>query len=77
MTTAAYRIESNQPLSGRLLPFATGKHVLVGDRGLAISLAAKNFVAGAGDEVRVVYVPTGEIVFRKQAGRVEGYSDEL
>jgi hypothetical protein len=77
MTSAEYRIESNQPLSGRLLPFAAGKHVLIGDRGLAISLAAKNFVAGAGNEVRVVHVPTGEIVFRKQEARAEAFSDEL
>ncbi|MEJ7931149.1 hypothetical protein WG922_14325 [Ramlibacter sp. AN1015] len=68
MTSAEYRIESNQPLAGRLLPMG-GRQVLVGDRGLAISLAAKNFAPGTGHEIRVVHVPTGEIVFRKKEDR--------
>jgi len=76
MTPAEYRIESNQPLSGRLLPVGS-RHVLVGDRGLAISLAAKNFMPGSGQEIRVVHVPTGEIVFRKNEDRPEAVLDDL
>lgn len=76
MMPAEYRIESNQPLSGRLLPLGGGRQVLVGNRGLAISLAAKNFVPGMGQEIRVVHVPTGEIVFSKQELRGEALADE-
>lgn len=77
MTPAEYRIESNLPLSGRLLPLAGGRQVLVGDRGLAISLAAKNFMPGSGQEIRVVHVPTGEIVFRKNEDRAEAAVDDF
>ncbi len=72
MTSAQYRIESNRPLSGKWLPLAGGPPWLVGDRGLAVSLAAKNFRTESGQEIRVVHVPTGEIVYSKNtepAGR--------
>jgi hypothetical protein len=39
---------------------------LVGSRALAVALAAKSFRTESGQEIRVVYVPTGEIVFCKQ-----------
>ncbi|AEG94516.1 hypothetical protein [Ramlibacter tataouinensis] len=68
MATTDYRIESNQPLSGGLLPAGRG-HYLVRDRGLAVALAAKAARGPATQEVRVVHVPTGEIVFRKTAER--------
>ncbi len=76
MSSAEYRIESNSPLSGRLLPQVGGRQLLVGDRGLAVSLAAKNFRSETGQEIRVVHVPTGEIVFRKREGRPEAGGDE-
>ena len=68
MTSAEYRIESNRPLSGRLVPLGGERQFLVGDRGLAVSLAAKNFRPVCGQEIRVVHVPTGEIVYRKREG---------
>lgn len=72
MTSAEYRIESNRPLSGRLLPLGgDDRAMLVGDRGLAVSLAAKNFLTESGQEIRVVHVPTGEIVFRKKEDRLD------
>ncbi|TFZ01080.1 hypothetical protein [Ramlibacter rhizophilus] len=77
MTPADYRIESNLPLSGRLLPMGGSKQVLVGDRGLAVALAAKNFVPASGHEIRVVHVPTGEIVFRKHEAQAEALTDEV
>lgn len=66
MTLAQYRIESNRPLCGRLLPLRAEKTLLVGDRALAVSLAAKNFRTVDGQEIRVVHIPTGEIVYRKR-----------
>lgn len=79
MTSCEYRIESNRPLSGRLVPLAGERQFLVGDRGLAVSLAAKNFRTVSGQEIRVVHVPTGEIVYRKREGerRPEALVDEL
>ena len=67
MTSAQYRIESNRPLSGKWLPLAGNPPWLLGDRGLAVSLAAKNFRTESGQEIRVVHVPTGEIVYCKNA----------
>ena len=77
MTSAQYRIESNQPLAGRMLPVSGQRQVLVGDRGLAVSLAAKNFVTADGAEIRVVHVATGEIVYRKRVTHVEPVGDDF
>jgi hypothetical protein len=76
MTSAEYRIESNEPLAGRLLPVGGQRQLLVGDRGLAVSLAAKNFRTAKGQEIRVVHVPTGEIVYSKRDTRPEAAVDE-
>ena len=76
MTSSEYRIESNRPLSGRLLPLREDRQLLVGDRGLAVSLAAKNFRTESGQEIRVVHVPTGEIVYRKKNSDRPSASEE-
>jgi hypothetical protein len=76
MTSAEYRIESDRPLAGRLLPAGNERQMMVGDRGLAVSLAAKNFFTVSGQEIRVVHVPTGEVVYRK-VRRAEPISDEV
>lgn len=67
MGVSQYRIESNQPLAGRLLPMNRVQSLVVGDRALAVVLAAKCETNPAGQEIRVVHVPTGEVVFRKSA----------
>ncbi|MDE2607744.1 MAG: hypothetical protein KGL68_17665 [Burkholderiales bacterium] len=67
MTSADYRIESSQPIGGRFWPATGSRQFAVSDRALAVSIAAKSFVRSG--EVRVVHVPTGEIVFRKPAER--------
>jgi hypothetical protein len=70
MTTADYRIESTQPIAGRFWPAAAGSMQLdVKDRALAVSIAAKSFTADS--EIRVVHVPTGEVVFRKPSQHAE------
>jgi hypothetical protein len=73
--TSDYRIESSQPIAGGLWPNAGSRHFEVNDRGLAISLAAKSFTRNS--EIRVVHVPTGEIVFRKPAAASHGRDEEL
>jgi hypothetical protein len=75
MTSADYRIESNQPIAGRLWPSSGAQQYLVKDRSLAVALAAKSFAPT--DEIRVVHVPTGEVVFRKPAATRPESSDEI
>jgi hypothetical protein len=65
--TADYRIESSQPIVGRFWPAKGLQQFAVQDRALAISLAAKSF--SRDSEIRVVHVPTGEVVFRKPPQR--------
>ncbi len=68
MSHSEYRIESNRPLSGRfggVPPLAPDRPLLVGSRALAVALAAKSFRTESGQEIRVVYVPTGEVLFCK------------
>ena len=67
MTAADYRIESSQPIAGRFWPAGGSTELAVKDRALAVSIAVKSFTRSS--EIRVVHVPTGEIVFRKPADR--------
>ena len=75
MTSADYRIESSQPIAGRFWPAQGSRQLAVKDRALAISLAAKSFTRNS--EIRVVHVPTGEVVFRKPSSRIEWSAEEL
>lgn len=74
MPSAEYRIESSQPIAGRFWPAATAQRFAFKDRSLAVSLAAKSFTSDG--EIRVVQVPTGEVVFRKPPRRRE-WNDEV
>ncbi len=75
MTSPDYRIESTQPIAGRFWPVAGSMQLAVKDRALAVSLAAKSFTHDS--EIRVVHVPTGEVVFRKPAQRSEWSGEDL
>jgi hypothetical protein len=74
MMSADFRVESNHPIGGRLLPGQGATHYLFSNRALAVSLAAKAVTRPVGQEIRVVHVPTGEVLFRKQVEQVT--SDE-
>jgi hypothetical protein len=76
MTPADYRIESSHPIASHLLPTSGSQQYLVRDRALAVAVAAKSSTWPGGQEIRVVHVPTGEIVFRKQSARRAEFSDE-
>ncbi len=76
MPPAEYRIESDRPLSGRWLPLAGNPPWVMGNRALAVSLAAKNFRGAGGQAIRVVHVPTGEIVYRKRDSDRPSAGDE-
>jgi len=73
--TSDYRIESSQPIAGEWWPRAGSRQRELNDRALAVSLAAKSFTRSS--EIRVVHVPTGEVVFRKPAQRREWSVDDL
>ncbi len=75
MSPADYRIESSAPLAGLLLPRPGAReHLYYSSRSLAVAMAAKSTTPG--QEIRVVHVPTGEVVFRKAgASRADGSED--
>jgi hypothetical protein len=62
-----FRVESSHPISGALWPAPGAAEYAVSSRSVAIALAAKCFVP-QGNEIRVVHVPSGEVVFRKGEG---------
>ena len=66
MEKGAYRIQSSSPISGALWPPGR-QQLVVADRNLAVSLAAKSDTA-PGSVIEVVHVPSGEVVFRKPSG---------
>jgi len=77
MTTATYRVESAHPIVGPLWSGrAASKFHHVVDRANAIVLAAKSWTQPKGHEIRVVHVPTGEVVFRKTDGRLSTVADD-
>lgn len=65
MSSADFRVESSHPISGRLWPLGGSQQYFFSDRSLAVAMAAKSVTKPSGQEIRVVHVPTGEIVFRK------------
>lgn len=67
MTSADFRVESNHPIAGRLFPVSGSQQYFFSDRSLAVAMAAKSTTKPLGQEIRVVHVPTGEVVFRKPA----------
>lgn len=62
MDRPGYRIVSDQPFHGSLLP-PTVFAQLYRDRSLAVALAVKSVADPSTQEVRVVQEPGGEVVF--------------
>ena len=75
MTSAEFRVESNHPIAGRFLSQPGAHEYFFSDRALAVTTAAKSF-ALPSDEIRVVHVPTGEVVFRKAPAQRAEFADE-
>jgi hypothetical protein len=65
MSSADFRVESSHPISGRLWPLGGSQQYFFSDRSLAVAMAAKSVTKPSGQEIRVVHVPTGEVVFTK------------
>lgn len=77
MPPADYRIESSHPLLGPLLPTPGSVEYLVSDGALAVVMAAKSVTMPSGEEIRVVHVPTGEVLFRKSTPSSAVFSDDV
>jgi hypothetical protein len=77
MTSTEFRVESNHPIFGRLIPVPKSQQYLFGDRALAVAMAAKSVTKPSGQEIRVIHVPTGEVVFRKSGSTRPDSSDEF
>ncbi len=67
MSELNYRIESSHPMVCRLLPKSLGTTRLMNNCETAVAIAAKSVTKPAGHEIRVVYIPTGEVIFSKSA----------
>ena len=65
MPTARYRIESRCPHPGSLLPFSPGtfEH-LYANSSLAVAIAVKSVADPTRQQVRVVHISSGEIIFQ-------------
>ena len=77
MTPADFRVESNHPITGRLWPASGALEYLFNNRALAVAMAAKSVTHPSGQEIRVIHVPTGEVVFRKPESTRAEWSDEI
>jgi len=58
-----YRIETRDSLKGSLVPSPNFNH-LYKDASLAVAVAVKSIADPTRQEVRVVHIPSGEIIFR-------------
>ncbi|TFZ03662.1 hypothetical protein [Ramlibacter humi] len=76
MATADFRIESSHPIRSPWLPASGAQQYFVSDRALAVAMAAKSTTRPGGSEIRVVHVPTGEVVFRKPSATRAEWTDE-
>jgi hypothetical protein len=77
MTSADFRVESSHPIATRLFPMSGSRQYMFSDRALAVAMAAKSVTKPSGQEIRVVHVPTGEVVFTKPASPRGEWSEEL
>jgi hypothetical protein len=67
MSSPSFRVESNRPIFGHTWPTPGSSSYGTNNRVLAVALAAKNLTLPPGGEIRVVHIPSGEVVFRKTA----------
>ncbi len=76
MSSTDFRVESSHPIAGGLLPISGSRQYFFGSRSLAVTMAVKSFTKPSGQEIRVVHVPTGEVVFTKPASQRAEFSEE-
>ncbi len=64
---ADYRIESTGTVMFRLTPGPGNNLHHFQDRAMAVAMAVKGVTDPPGSEIRVVHVPSGEVIFRVPA----------
>ncbi len=64
---AEYRIESTGTVVFRLTPAPARQRHHFQDRAMAVAMAVKGVTDPPGSEIRVVHVPSGEVIFRMPA----------
>lgn len=77
MDALTYRIESSHPIAGPLVPDPPTRGIYLHDRALAVVAAAKSVTVPYGQEIRVIHIPTGEVIFRKTAAFTAVENGEL
>lgn len=78
MSTVTYRLESSHPIVGPLWPqSAASKFHMFVDRALAVVMAAKSMTFPSGHEIRVIHVPSGQVVFRKTTADLKVTGDDF
>ena len=77
MRATEFRVESDHPISERPLPVSDPGQYSIGDHPLAAAMAEESGAKPSGREIRVIHVPTGEVVFRKSASTRPESSDEF
>ncbi|MCB2044263.1 MAG: hypothetical protein KDH48_27630 [Rhodoferax sp.] len=65
--TADYRVESTGTILFRLMPGPGRQRHQFHDRAIAVAMAVKGVTDPPGAEIRVVHVPTGQVIFRVPA----------
>ena len=66
LTHKEFLIQSDRPFTSRLLPNAKGDDEYE-QWEVAVAVAAKSVTEPAGHELRVIHIPSGEVVFRTSA----------
>ncbi len=78
MSSASYKIESSHPIVGPLWADQdSSKFLILFDRALAVVLAAKSRTFPSGHEIRVVHIPSGEVIYRKTGESTASFCDTL
>jgi hypothetical protein len=67
MRRGDFRIESDCGVQSSRWGTTAANEIIVHDRSLAVTMAAKSLGIQYKGEIRVVYAPTGEVIFRKHA----------
>jgi hypothetical protein len=62
-----YLVESHHTMAGPMMPPQGTRCLPVHSYALAVSLATKSFTIPRGNEIRVVHVSSGEVVFSKSS----------
>ena len=76
MAAMKYQVESTYPMVGPLLPEGGVRSLQLHNHGLAIVVASKSVTIPYGQEIRVINILTGEVIFQKTAATGQSVGDE-